>query len=73
MAFHIRPIASCMRRRKISRSGLGIAEGKVRMMVRRRRGAAVFGILVRWAALLICINACASSSVSIRAMTALRL
>ncbi|SVK49951.1 Uncharacterised protein [Acinetobacter baumannii] len=62
-----------MRRRKISRSGFGMADGSVRMMARKRRGAAAFGMRLRWAMLLICISACANSSLSIRLITALRL
>lgn len=66
-------MVSCIRRRKISRSGFSIAEGNVRMIVRGWCVAVTFGIFVRLATLLIYIGACASNSVSIMVITALRL
>ncbi len=73
MAFHTNAIASNIRRRKISRSCFGMADGSVRISVRSWRGEAGKPRRRRVATLLICPSACASSSHSIWVIRVLRL
>ncbi|MNF97786.1 hypothetical protein D3C84_806270 [compost metagenome] len=70
--FHTRPMACSMHFENISRSGLGIDGGMVRMIERRCRGTLEWLMRERCEGLLICISACPSTSDSMKVINELR-